>query len=436
VSSLARTLLLFFFASTIAACDSSAELEDCVFSDDPGATPGSRRASCPSSVFPSEDRRAREVVGIVRRGEDVVPGAFVRAEPASVFPPGAPSATVATTITNEVGFFGGLRTTPLRYDLSVKLDRAGSPDPDLLVYRGLGWRYVEPSIEGPRTFARAWRSRVDVRLDRAVPAGHSLAFFASGDGVYGVTGDLASGLTVLGRAYAMDATIHVVEFETAGGFEKATAYGTTVVPVDAGTARLATIALQPISHFVESKLTVKAPAGVAPSAIDVRFSFSRTSNALLVSLPLGSSIRMPMIPNAAYTYRVTATAEGVVSDTGERGFDVDVLTEIELPAPPTATSPLEGETRGAGEMLLVDGEGVFEHVLVPQAGGPTMRIITRQREAALPDVAGLGSTPAVGPYTWTVRSYPTARFADELGGLDSRRYRPMSASRSRSIILR
>jgi len=212
----------------------------------------------------------------------------------------------------------------------------------------------------------------------------------------------------------MDATIHVVEFETAGGFEKATAYGTTVVPVDAGTARLATIALQPISHFVESKLTVKAPAGVAPSAIDVRFSFSRTSNALLVSLPLGSSIRMPMIPNAAYTYRVTATAEGVVSDTGERGFDVDVLTEIELPAPPTATSPLEGETRGAGEMLLVDGEGVFEHVLVPQAGG----------------------TPAVGPYTWTVRSYPTARFADELGGLDSRRYRPMSASRSRSIILR
>ena len=150
MSSLARTLLLFFFASTIAACDSSAELEDCVFSDDPGATPGSRRASCPSSVFPSEDRRAREVVGIVRRGEDVVPGAFVRAEPASVFPPGAPSATVATTITNEVGFFGGLRTTPLRYDLSVKLDRAGSPDPDLLVYRGLGWRYVEPSIEGPR----------------------------------------------------------------------------------------------------------------------------------------------------------------------------------------------------------------------------------------------------------------------------------------------
>ena len=389
MSSLARTLLLFFFASTIAGCDSSAEYEDCVFSDDPGATPGSRRASCPSSVFPSEDRRAREVVGYVRRGEDVVPGALVRVEPASAFPPGAPSATVATTITNGAGFFDGLRTTPLRYDLSVKLDREGSPGPDLLLYRGLGARYVEPSIEGPRTFARAWTSRVDVRLDRAVPAGHSVAFFASGDGVYGVTGDLESGLTVLGRAYAMDATLHVVELETAGGFAKATAYGTTVVPVDAGTTRLATIALQPISNFVESKFTVKAPVGFAPSAIEVRFGFTRTSDALLVSIPIGSSRSMPMIPNAGFTYRVTATAEGVVSDTGERGFDVDRLTEIELPAPPSVTSPLEGETRGAGEMLLVDGEGIFEHVLVPQAGGPTMRIITRQREASLPDVAVL-----------------------------------------------
>ncbi len=437
MSSLARTLLLLFFASTIAGCDSSAEFEDCVFSDDPGATPGSRRASCPSSVFPSEDRRAREVFGVVRRGEDVVPGAIVRAEPSSGLAPGAPSETAATTITNGVGFFDGLRTTPLRYDLSVKLDREGSPDPDLLVYRGLGGRYIEPSIEGPRTFTRAWTSRVDVRLDRAVPAGHSVAFFASGDGVYGVTGDLESGLTVLGRAYALDATLHVVEFETAGGLVKATAYGTAGVPVDAGVVRLVTIALQPIPFFVEPKLTVKAPAGFAPSAIDVRFGFTRTSDALLASIPIGSSRSLPIIPNAGYTYRVTATTDGVVSDSGENGFDVlDPVTEIELPAPPTVTSPLEGETRGAGEMLLVDGEGVFEHVLVPQAGGPTMRIITRQREAVLPDVAVLGSTPAVGPYTWTVRSYPTASFADELGGLDSRRFRPMGVSRSRSILLR
>ena len=276
-----------------------------------------------------------------------------------------------------------------------------------------------------------------MRLDRAVPAGHSVAFFASGDGVYGVTGDLESGLSVLGRAYSMDATLHVVEFETAGGFEKATAYGTSVVPVDAGVARLATIALQPIPLFVEPKLTAKAPAGFAPSTIDVHFGYTRTSEALLVSMPVGSSRRLPIIPNAIYTYRVTATTDGVVSDTGEHGFDAFLpLTEIELPAPPIVASPLEGEARGAGETLLVDGDGVFEHVLVPQAGGPTMRIVTRQHEAALPDVAVLGSTPAVGPYTWTVRSYPTARFAEELGWLDSRRYRPMTVSRPRSIVLR
>lgn len=409
-----------------------------MFSDDPGATPGARRASCPPSVFPAEDRRAREVFGVVRRGEDLVSGALVRAEPSFDASSGEPNALVATTVTNEVGFFDGLRTAPLRYDLSIKLDRANASDSDVLVYRGLGWRYLEPSIEGPRTFTRAWTSRVDVRLDKPVPDGCSIAFFASGDGVYGVTGDLASGLTVLGNTYALNATLHVVEFEAAGGFEKATAYGTSVVSVDAGAVRLATFTLQPIAEtsFIEPKFVVKAPAGFAPSTIDVTFGFSRTSDALLASIPIGSTKRLPLIPNAGYTYRVTATADGAVSDTGERFFDANQLTEIELPAPPIGASPLDGEALGAGETLRAEGEGVFEHVLVPQAGGPTVRIITRQREVTLPDVSVLGAAPAVGPYTWTVRGYPTARFPEELAGLDARRYRPMGVSRPRSLVLR
>ncbi|MBX3225461.1 MAG: hypothetical protein KF795_33455 [Labilithrix sp.] len=442
MSTLARTLTLIVLTSTLVGCDSSSELDECVYPED--GTRGAadepvtsgRRRRCPSSVFTPEDVRAREVFGVVRRGEGFVSGALVRAEPTPGFEMGS-GAIPTTAVTDGVGFFAGLRPSSYRYDLLVKLDRPGASDPDVLVYRGLAGRYVEPSIEGPLTAARAWTARVDVALDRAVPAGHSVAFFANGFGVYGVTGDLTAGLTVSGATYSLPATLHVVEFETAGGLAAATAYGTASVTADAGRARLVSIALQPIPFFVEPMLVAEAPVGFSPVKIDVAFSFSRTSGGTLASAAAGSSPRLPIIPNAGYTYRARATKDGVSSDSGEISFDVLLpRTEIELPSPPAIVSPAEGEARGARETLLVDGDGVFEHVLVPESVGPTIRIVAGQREAALPDVTTLGATAPAGAYVWTVRSYPKARFAEELAGLDARRNRPMTVSRPRSIVLR
>lgn len=435
MSTLARTLaLLALPIAALAGCDSTSAFEDCTV--DAELAPGSRRDRCPASVFPAEHARARELFGVVRRGEDVVGGAMVRAEPSPEFASGR-AAAPATTVTNAAGVFNGLLTVSLRYDLLVKLDRPGTPDADVLVFRGLAGRYVEPSLEGPLAAARAFTARVDVALDRAVPEGRSLAFFASGVGIQGVTGDLATGLTVLSGSYAAPATLHVVEYETAGGLAKATAYGTVSVRADAGVARFATIPLQPIPFFVEPTLTAKAPAGASPVTIDVGFSFSRTSGGALASIPAGGSASLPIIPNAGYTYRGRATKDGASLDTGEIAFDVLLpTTEIELPSPPAVLSPRGGEARGVGESLLVDGDGVFEHVLAPAAGGPTIRIVAGQREAALPDVTTLGLAAPIGEHVWTVRSYPTARFAEQLAGLDARRNRPMTVSPPRTIVLR
>ncbi|HVM69121.1 MAG TPA: hypothetical protein VM204_04715 [Gaiellaceae bacterium] len=432
MSPLARTLLpLPLLACFLAGCDESSAFEGCVHSEDPEATSGSRRAECPPSVFPQEDLRAREVVGFVRRGEELVSGAVVRVEPTPGFAAGR-SAPVTSTITDAVGFFGGLRPVALRYDLSVNLGQ------DVLVYRGLATRYVEPSIEGePRVVPRAWSAKVDTRLDRPAPPGHSVAFFANGDGVFGVVGDLGTDLSVLCRTYTCPATLHALEYETSGGFEKATAYGKADVTLDAGVARLAAITLEPIPFFVEPALPVTAPAGFEPTVVEVHFGFSRTSDALLTTVPPGGSKKLPIIRNAGYTYRARATKDGAVSDTGEIGFDVLLpSTEVVLPEPPVAIAPLAGESLGAGDALVADGEGVFEHVLAPEAEGPSLRIITASPVATLPDLHVLGARAAAGPYTWSVRVYPEARFADALSGLDVRRYQPMGVSPPRSIVLR
>ncbi|MDF2692633.1 MAG: hypothetical protein K0S65_1016 [Labilithrix sp.] len=433
MSPLARTLPLLLLAGSVFGCDSSAEHEDCVYSDDPGAAPGSRRDACVPSGFPVEKLRSREIGGLVRRGEDLVAGAVVRVDSSPGFAAGM-TAAPAFTVTDSVGYFGGLRTVAFRYDLSIKLDQSGA---DLLFYQGLAHRYFEPSIEGPRTFARAWASRFDVTFSRPIPDGHSVGFFVSGDGIYSVTGDRASGLVLLAREYSLPATLHAVEYETARGFEGATAYGKLDVMADAGRVGFATVALAPIEKFVEPQFAVTPPPGYTGASIDVFFGYSRTSAGHLASIPFGGSRRLPLVPNAGYTYRVTATSDGAVSDSGEVVFDVTApLTQVEMPTPPVIVSPLAEETRGVGEPLLVSGEGVFEHVLVPQAGGPSMRILSAQHEVALPDGTPLAAAHATGPYTWTVRSYPKARFVEAIGWLDTRRYQQMGVTAPRSIVLR
>jgi hypothetical protein len=257
--------------------------------------------------------------------------------------------------------------------------------------------------------------------------------------VYGVTGDLATGLSVLTNEYTGPAIVHAIAYESAGGLKTAMAYGRAEVIVGGGRTRLVTMELLPIERFGKPQFEVKAPPGFAAAAVDIYLGFSTTSGALYASVPLGQTMTLPLVPGAGYTYRVVATsAAGAVSDTGESGFDLlrEDPIEIELPDVPSVLFPVDGETRGVGDSLLVDGEGVFEHVLTPTEGKTTLRIVTAQRETTLPDLAVLGAAPAIGSYTWTVRTFPMARFADDLSGTLARRFRPMGASAPRTLVLR
>jgi hypothetical protein len=430
----ARTLTLCLLALTAGACDRSDEHADCVGPGDPAAAPGSRRGACPPSEFREEDYRTREVGGVVRRGEDAVAGATVRVDPSTA---SGREAEVASTVTDASGSFGGLRTVGLRYDLSVDFGRGPSGSDEVMIFRDLAGRRVEPSIEGPRTFGRSWTSRVRVSLDRAVPGDHALAFFVTGAPLYDVQPGAGDELTVLARDYTSPGTLHVVEYEAAGGLETAIAYGKADLLAVAGGTQLVAVGLAPIELVAEPKFVVYGPPGFTAKAIEIRAAYSRTSGAPLASIPVGTSRPLHLPPNAPFTYRVVATDGAVTSDTGEVGFDIlEPSTTIVVRAPPRIVSPAEGEARAVGEALLVDGEGVFEHLLAPQAGGPTMRIVTAQRATAVPDPTRVGAPAAAGAYTWTVRAYPAARFAEELGGIDARRYRPMITSAPRTIVLR
>src|SRR4051794_21299538 len=102
----ARTLsALLLLTCAFAGCDTSGKFADCT-SDDAGAASGSRLNACPESVFTQEDQRAREVSGIVRRGEEVVAGAAVRVD--STFADDGDAGRllhVASTVTDSVGAF-------------------------------------------------------------------------------------------------------------------------------------------------------------------------------------------------------------------------------------------------------------------------------------------------------------------------------------------
>lgn len=418
----------------LAGCDRGSEWAECNPDNDPGATPGRRVKQCPTSEFLSEDIWSREVYGRVRRGEELVEGALVQVDRTSGGGPSAPPLPL-TTVTDKVGYFSGLRAAPLRYDISARMDD------DVIVYRGVGGRYFEPSIDvSARTFARAFTAGVDIAFDRPTPPDHSIAYFASGDEIFAVNGDAEHGLSVLLGKYTKPATLHAVEYETAGGLQKATAYAKADVVVDAGERRFARFAWAPITRFVSTKFIVKAPPGFVVEPVDVLAGVTPTSDARLVSVPNNTALPYPVIPNMYYSFHARATrADGAVTDSGESVLNID-LPEVEASLEaslPTSISPAEGETRGPGDVFVASGEkGVFEHLLVSQTSGPTVRMVTRSTDTILPDVTALGAAAAAGPYTWTVRAFPTAKVIEDLSGLRPRRYRPMTVSAPRTITLR
>jgi hypothetical protein len=425
---LVRTLALSVLVVVLAGCDHGDAFDDCTSSPD---TPGARVDACPWSQFPDEDFRARELTGRVRNGDALVPNALVRIDNASYRP--TASLLPITVLTDSVGFFSGIRTVPLIYDISARFDS------NVIVYRNAAARYFEPAIEAStRSFGRAFTSRVQVTLEHPLDPTHSVAFFASGDNVLSVSGDVAHGLSILTSTYTATATLHAVEYVTAGGLETAMAYATDDVDVEPGVEDVAKLTFAPITVFAAPRFTASAPPGFVASTVDVVIGFTQTSDGRLISVPMGEAKQFPVIPKANYTYHSIATrSDGALSDSGEVTFNVhQPETQIEFAEAPTAEAPAASATIGAGDLLVASGEGVLEHVLVSKSGGPTVRVVTTQAETKLPDVVSLGAPPAVGDYEWTVRSYPTARYVEELSGPNARRYRPMGASPPRPLVLR
>lgn len=399
---------------------------------DPSPSSGAREGKCKPSVVAIPDGRWRDVVGIVRRGESGVAGAIVRIEPTEGFL-GERGGRVASTMTDGAGFFGPLSSAALRYDISV---RAGD---DVLVYRGAAGRYLEPFFEASSsTPARSWLGRLDVQLEQPLPEGRAVTFFATGKAL-AVVGDLERGIGLVGSDYTFPATVHAVVYEKDGDLSTASAYGKVDVIANPDVPQLARLSFEPIKEFRETKVTVSAPGGYTPRLAEVLVGYSRTSYAPLATIPIGVTRRLPVIPNHGYhAYRVRASLpDGAVSDSGEKFFDIfSSENKIELPLVPRADAPSAGASLASSDRLEARGKGLLEHVLVPKRGAGTIRVVTREPVASLPDVAELGASPPRGEYSWTVRSYPEIRFVDGFGGSDGARFFAVGISAPRSIVFR
>jgi hypothetical protein len=404
-----------------------------VYVEDPAATPGAREGTCLASVFTVPDGHFRDVAGVVWRGESAVAGAVVGVTPSDVFL-GEQRARGGSAVTDPAGFFGPIAYAPLRYDITVRADA------DVLVYRGVATRYVQPSFESSTTTPdRSWQGRVVVQLDAPLPEHDAVTFFTSGDAI-DVTGDLERGVSLLGKAYSFPATVHAVVHDKGGDLSTAHAYGKVDVVVTAESPQLVRLAVEPIKDFRETKVTVSAPPGYAPQHAEILIGYSRTSHRRLTTMPIGNTKRLPVIPNHGYyAYRVRATLpDGAVSDSGERFFDVfSSENKIELPAVPVALRPADGAALTLNDRLEANGgKGLYEHVLVPKKGAGSIRIATSEPVASLPDLTALGAAPASGEYSWTVRSYPEIRFVDGFGGADGRRFLAMGVSAPRSVVFK
>ena len=85
-------------------------------------------------------------------------GAFVRVAPAELSISSA-STFVGSTSTDDIGFYRVLGDVPAVYDLTFVLPGGRDGRSDVLVYRGVGYRYIEPQLDVPgRSLPRSWRS--------------------------------------------------------------------------------------------------------------------------------------------------------------------------------------------------------------------------------------------------------------------------------------
>jgi hypothetical protein len=384
------------------------------------------------STFANEDPFAHEVAGRVRLGTEPAAGVLVRidASPGYASATGWTAGPDANVVTNDYGFYR-FTNAPLLYDLTM---RQGL---DVFVMRNLAQRYVEPPF-GDDAAPRAFTAHVDVVVDPPIAPGHVVAFLVSGDEAVAAAGTLASGADVLVRGFSRAITLHVVAFDPARTLAAPSAYGKVDVRVQALGGAAARVALAPVADVVELIVRPSLPPGFVDAGSDLSVDFGvRTSARHVTPITPGSTVVLKPIPGARYLMRTRAraVAGGATSDSGL--FVVDTTQPSvtpTLPAPPVLVSPSAGGMASDG--LSAAGEGVLEHVLVPaDPRAPTVRIVTREGLARLPDLSGVGLGRPTGKQAWSVRAFPGVAFEDGLSGPDARVAQPNATSEPRAIVL-
>lgn len=400
-----------FLPLLLLSCDSASVYEDCAKESEVGS--GHER--CFPSTFAQEDPRGRESAGFVLASDERVPNALV-------------SLNGKPTTTDAAGSYRFPDST-FRYDIAARVDD------EVIAFTRVARRFMDLAVErdGP---VKGFSARVQLFVKDAPRAGNRLAFFASGDNVVGLSGNVADGLIVSSRVYENEkAKIHVVEYPEDGGLEKAVAKGSVELRLRASTSINADVSLDPIEER-------KSVTFAAISDVPDGFAFEDIELSLDMGLPVsrvavrkvrfGEKVELPVIKDAGWLARTTATrADGSSASIGRRPFSPGDDVQLAFYAPPNAERS-EGATLFAKS---AQGVGVFEHVLVPTNGGATIHLFSAREEAKVPDLAPLGLPPARGEYRWTVRVFPDFDFVESMSGVANRLYRSSSTSAPRTVVL-
>jgi hypothetical protein len=329
-------------------------------------------------------------------------------------------------------------TAPFRYDMTIL---HGS---DVVVLRDFFGRNPWPQIGGTEP-PKGFVVNVSPTLEPPLPSGMAASFFASGDDVATLSGDLASGLLLGIRHFATAAVeggdstaiLYAVIYPEGGSLANATAYGRVPLFVQADRDAVVTL---PITQFSESMgvanvaFEVSAPPGFLVEPIQISVDFGvRTISIPVVTLAQDEQLHIALIPSARWMAQATATSAtnaAVVTRSGLIAFDTSYpLTQITLPPPPVPISFANGVLEG-------DGVGMREHLVEPLDGqGQTLRILTLDRSSPLADPTLFQLPAPAGRYRWTMTNWPFVKQMEAMGGPDGRINSPSATAAPREIVV-
>lgn len=399
----------------------------------------------PVSTFPGEDPFARQLVGRVYQGTEVVEGALVRIDPASALAYdvqlAATSELPRVTSTDPTGFYR-VQFAPFYYDLSVRHDQV------LLVMRGVAGRLVLPQL-GADAPVTGFHANMVPTTEPLPKAGNAVAYLVSGADARTIGGGPGS-FDVTFRRFSTTITLHALEYVARDGLANVVRSGKVDVPVTSGVASAPVV---PTSDRTTKKtVTFEAtlPAGFSMASLELAVDAGlRTSQAPVANVSLGTPYEITLAPDVAYSVRGRATSGGAVSDSGRFVFDPNAgKVSLLFPGPVSAETPVDDDAPATGGLAPVTlepggvlavrlGTGIVEHVLSPVIpGGPVVRIMTDARATTVPDVTQMGLPPPTGRYDWTFQHFPTLLHVEQLAGEDGRVALPSSRSGPKAVLFR